>query len=65
MSSSLILKVGALALACASTATATFQYVLVDNYNGSTFFDKMDFFTVSTVWEVECHESFSNILQGR
>jgi hypothetical protein len=65
MSSSLIFKAGALALACASTATATFQYVLVDNYNGSTFFDKMDFLTVSTAWEVECFEKISNIIQGR
>jgi hypothetical protein len=62
MSSSLIFKVGALALACASTATATFQYVLVDSYNGSTFFDNMDFFTVSTVQKVRCLESSSNII---
>jgi hypothetical protein len=44
MSPSIILKAGALALACASTALAT--YTLDDDYSGAGFFDKFDFITV-------------------
>lgn len=50
MSPSLILKAGALALACASTVSATEKYTLDagDNYKGSNFFDSFDFMSVST-----------------
>jgi len=41
-----IFKAGVLALACASTASATTQYTLKDDYEGVNFFDKFNFFTV-------------------
>lgn len=43
MSPSTILKCGALAVACASTALAT--YVLEDDYSGPDFFDSFNFIT--------------------
>ncbi|RDW92231.1 hypothetical protein BP5796_01625 [Coleophoma crateriformis] len=45
MSPSLLLKAGALALACAGTASATQQYTIQDTYSGSNFFDMFSFFT--------------------
>jgi hypothetical protein len=41
MSPSLILKAGALTLACASTASA--NYVILDDFSGPTFFDNFYF----------------------
>jgi hypothetical protein len=48
MSASLILKAGALALACASTASAS--YVILDDFSGPTFFDNFYF---NAVWDVD------------
>lgn len=47
MSASLIFKAGALALACASTASAS--YVIKDDFSGSTFFNNFYF---NDVWNV-------------
>lgn len=43
--SSTLIKAGALALACASTVSATLKYTLApgDNYEGGNFFEKFDF----------------------
>lgn len=38
-----IIKAGALALACASTAFATYVLAPEDEYSGLGFFDKFDF----------------------
>jgi hypothetical protein len=43
---SLIFKAGALALACASTASAIYTLASEDDYSGSTFFDGFFFNTV-------------------
>jgi hypothetical protein len=47
MSTSLIFKAGALALACASTASAS--YIIKDDFSGSTFFNNFYF---NNVWDV-------------
>jgi hypothetical protein len=48
MSASLIFKAGALALACASTASA--RYVIKDDFSGPTFFDNFYF---NNVWNMD------------
>jgi len=48
MSSSILFKAGVLALACASTASATLQYELTDDYSGSNFLNGFNFQTVSS-----------------
>jgi hypothetical protein len=57
MSPSLIFKAGALALACASTASAIYTLAPEDDYSGPTFFDGFYFNTVGYVgfairWEL-------------
>jgi hypothetical protein len=47
--SSHFIKAGALALACASVASATQSYTIDDTYQGSNFFNQFDFFTVRCV----------------
>jgi len=50
MASSFIFKAGALALACASTASAS--YVILDDFSGPSFFDNFYF---NAVWIVDDH----------
>lgn len=44
------MKVGAIALACASVASAAKSYTIDEKYEGETFFDKFDFFTVGNMF---------------
>jgi hypothetical protein len=41
-----LMKVGALALACASVASAAKTYQIDEDYEGGNFFNKFDFFSV-------------------
>ena len=55
-------KAGLLALACAGTATAASQYILSaeDTYQGTSFFDKFDFFSAS-----HSHEDYLSLTFDR
>jgi hypothetical protein len=44
--SSHFMKASVLTLACASVASAVKSYTIDENYEGSSFFDKFDFFSV-------------------